>query len=154
MSLDHALKEFRQLVDTSADIPIVKKQRRNRMSAFLGAYAECGTIRKACSVVGVDRKTVYNWIRGDVEGFKELFELANHSYRESLEDMARERLRNPTGNRGSDVLLISQLNAAWPGKYKHGTADREEIGRETLEILKDMQRDWEKKLEAGAMEGE
>ncbi len=80
---------------------------------FLGAYAECGTIRKACRVVGVDRKTVYNWMRGDVEGSKELFELANHSYRESLEDMARERLENPQGNRGSDVLLISQLNARW-----------------------------------------
>jgi len=154
MSLEHALEEFRQLLDTSADLPIVKKQRRHRISAFLGAYAQVGTIRKACGIVGVDRKTVYNWLRGDVDGFKELFELANHSYRESLEDMARERLRNPTGNRGSDVLLISQLNAAWPEKYKHGTADREEVGRETLEVLKEMQRDWRKKLEAGTVEGE
>jgi len=138
----------------TADLPIVKKQRRHRMSAFLGAYAECGTIRKACSVVGVDRKTVYNWIRGDVEGFKELFELANHSYRESLEDLARKRLRNPTGNRGSDVLLILQLNAAWPEKYKRGNEQQEDVGRETLETLKQMQRDWSEKLEAGKVVGE
>jgi len=154
MSLDCALEEFRQLVDTSADVPIVEKQRRDRMSVFLGAYAECGTIRKACRVVGVDRKTVYNWLRGDVEGFKDLFELANHSYRESLEDMARERLENPQGNRGSDVLLISQLNARWPERYRQNTEGRESAAKEALQEIRDMHKAWKAKLEAETVEGE
>jgi len=154
MSLEHPLEEFRQLVDTSSDIPIVEKQRRDRMSVFLGAYAECGTIRKACRVVGVDRKTVYNWLRGDVQGFKELFELANHSYRESLEDMARERLENPQGNRGSDVLLISQLNATWPERYRANTEGRDQSAKEALQEIRDMHREWKRKLEAEAIEGE
>jgi len=154
MSLDRVLEEFRQLVDTSADIPIVEKQRRDRMSSFLGAYAECGTIRKACRVVGVDRKTVYNWLRADVEGFKELFELANHSYRESLEDMARERLENPQGNRGSDVLLISQLNARWPERYRANTEGRDQSAKEALQEIRDMHKAWKAKLEAESVEGE
>jgi len=154
MSLDHALEEFGQLLDISADVPIVKKQRRQRMSAFLAAYAEVGTIRKACRVVGVDRKTVYNWLRGDVEGFKELFELANHSYRESLEDMARERLENPQGNRGSDVLLISQLNARWPERYRANTEGRDQSAKEALQEIRDMHKAWKAKLEAESVEGE
>ena len=117
------------------------------MSAFLAAYAECGTIRRACRVVGVDRKTVYNWMRGDVDGFKELFELANHSYRESLEDLARERLENPQGNRGSDVLLISQLNARWPERYRQNTEGRDQSAKEALNEIREMHREWKKKLE-------
>jgi len=136
------------------DIPIVEKQRRDRMSVFLGAYAECGTIRKACRVVGVDRKTVYNWIRGDVEGFKELFMMANHAFKESLEDMVLERLQNPSGNRGSDVLLISQLNARDPERYRQGSEDKNSVAREALDTLKEMARDWKKKLEEKTVEGE
>lgn len=154
MSLEHASEEFRYLVNSSADVSIVEKQRRDRMSVFLGSYAECGTIRLACRVVGVDRKTVYNWMRGDVEGFKELFELANHSYRESLEDMARERLENPQGNRGSDVLLISQLNARWPERYRANTEGRDQSAKEALNEIRDMHKAWKAKLEAETVEGE
>jgi len=68
--------------------------------------------------------------------------------------MVRDRLTNPQGNRGSDVLLISQLNARWPEKYKRGTQEQEDTARETLETLRQMQRDWKEKLEAGTVEGE
>ena len=89
-----------------------------------------------------------------MEGFKELFELANHSYRESLEDMARERLENPQGNRGSDVLLISQLNARWPERYRANTEGKDQSAKEALEEIHQMHKAWKKKLEAETVEGE
>ena len=68
--------------------------------------------------------------------------------------MVRDRLTNPQGNRGSDVLLISQLNARWPEKYKRGTQEQEDTARETLETLRQMQRDWKEKLARETVEGE
>jgi len=87
-------------------------------------------------------------------GFAARFHLAKEEYREGLEDLARSRLLDPKGNIGSDLLLISQLNARWPERYRQGSEDRDSVGRETLETLKQMQRDWKKKLEAEAIEGE
>jgi len=89
-----------------------------------------------------------------VEGFKDLFDLANHSYRESLEDMAQERLENPQGNRGSDVLLIYQLNARWPERYRANTEGRESAAKEALQEIREMHRAWKEKLAAEPIEGE
>ena len=80
--------------------------------------------------------------------------MAKEEYRESLEDLARSRLLNPKGNIGSDLLLISQLNARYPERYRRHDEDRTEAAREALDTLKEMARDWTKKLEAGIVEGE
>ncbi len=80
--------------------------------------------------------------------------MAKEEYRESLEALARSRLLNPKGNVGSDLLLISQLNARWHERYRRRDEDRTEASREALDTLKEMARDWKKKLEAGTVEGE
>jgi hypothetical protein len=44
--------------------------------------------------------------------------LAHQEYVENLEQMMDDRLSNPTGNRGSDVLLMFKLKAEAPEKYR------------------------------------
>lgn len=80
--------------------------------------------------------------------------MAKEEYRESLEDLAMNRLKDPKGNQGSDLLLMAMLNAALPEKYRKHEEKRNETARETLETLKQMQRDWSEKLEAGKVVGE
>jgi len=120
---------------------------------FLKMYARCGTILNAAKATGISRPTVYAWRKQDTLGFAERFQLAKEEYRESLEDLAHSRLLDPKGNIGSDLLLISQLNARWPERYRQGSEEKDSVGRETLDTLKQMQRDWKKKLEAGTVDG-
>jgi hypothetical protein len=47
-------------------------------------------------------------------------ELAHKDYVESIEQEMDDRLSNPTGNRGSDVLLMFELKAEAPEKYREG----------------------------------
>jgi len=121
---------------------------------FLEMYGRCGTILNAAQATGISRPTVYAWDRQDTLGFAARFQLAKEEYRESLEDLAMSRLKDPQGNQGSDLLLMAMLNAAWPEKYRKHEEKRNETGRETLDTLKQMARDWKKKLEAGTVVGE
>jgi len=47
-----------------------------------------------------------------------------------------ERLENPTGNRGSDVLMMFKLKAEAPEKYREITTARDSPGRDLLTELK------------------
>ena len=46
------------------------------------------------------------------------------------------------------------LNARWPERYRRHDEDRTKAAKESLDTLKQMARDWKKRLEAGAVEGE
>ena len=89
---------------------------------FLAAFPDpklgVGTVLHTCRATDVGRATVYEWRTGDVFGFAARFDDARQDWRESLERIAMDRITDPQGNRGSDVLLMAMLNAAWPGKYK------------------------------------
>ena len=94
-------------------------QTRSRQDAFLQAYAEIGTIRGAQRTMAgiISRTIVYRWLKDD-PSFRTRFEHAQHDYRELLEDMVKDRLTDPAGNRGSDLLLIFSLKARWPERYR------------------------------------
>ena len=111
---------------------------------FLKMYARCGTILGSAKATGISRPTVYAWQKQDTLGFAAWFQMAKEEYRESLEDLARSRLLDPKGNVGSDLLLISQLNARWPERYRRRDEDRTEAAREALDTLKGMARDWKR----------
>jgi len=66
----------------------------------------------------------------------------------------RERLENPQGNRGSDVLLISQLNARWPERYRQNSESKDASAKEALQEIREMHRAWKRKLELEAIAGE
>jgi len=105
----------------------VKRKKGNRVilslqyesqTAFLEAFERYGTIGKACEAAGCSRTRVYDWRRGDVQGFAGRWELSRHRWRETLEDRMISRLEDPQGNRGSDILLMFALKGAYPEKYK------------------------------------
>ena len=118
-----------------------KTQQYATQDAFLSAYATTGGVSSACRASGVGRATVYDWERADTQGFVGRFETTRHVFRESLEQQMYDRLSDPAGNRGSDVLLIFALKAVWGDKYKDNIVLADDTSKEMLAQLRRMQRD-------------
>jgi hypothetical protein len=84
-------------------------------------------------------------------------EYAHQDYREFLEGLIHERLVNPQGNRGSDILLMFKEKAEWPEKYRE---EVKVIGVDASKQMMDKLRELAMKereraaLEAPAIEGE
>lgn len=120
------------------------RQRRtwDIQQAFLKAYAKCGSVKGAVRARGRENRTsVYSWEKEDILGFRERFELARQTYREYLEDLALSRIKGPTGNRGSDVLLMFLLKAHWPEKYREGRVSVDDTPKRVMEMLTEMMKD-------------
>ena len=88
-----------------------------RQDAFLAAYILIGSVKGAAEAVPVPRITVMKWSSANTQGFKQRYLEAQEDFRESLQDMAVERVK---GQKPGDnpVLLITLLNAHWPEKYR------------------------------------
>jgi hypothetical protein len=104
---------------------------------FLAQYGKCGTIMRAAEATNVSRETVRRWQRADKLGFADRFDSARERFREELEEIAFERLRDPQGNRGSDVLLITMLNAHWPEKYRRDAQPEDQSALRLMSMLRD-----------------
>ena len=94
----------------------------------LAALEEWGTVRKACQVAGVGRRTFHYWETDDPE-FSVSVDLARRAFAESLEDLALARVQNPDKGKGSDILLIGLLNANMPHKYRPQLALNEDSAK-------------------------
>ena len=88
-----------------------------RQDAFLAAFAVIGSIKAAAKAVKINRSTVGQWIQNDTHGFRARYHEAQDDFRESLQDMAVDRVKQQKPN-DNPVLLITLLNAHWPEKYK------------------------------------
>jgi len=103
----------------------------NRKKVFLSSYSEHGTIRLACAKAGISRETYRRWQGADYD-FARHFDLAKQEFAESLEEIAFDRVRNPNGNKGSDVLLLGLLNANWKEKYRPQFAMTEDTAKDLI----------------------
>ena len=81
-----------------------------RQDAFLAAYILIGSVKGAAEAVPVPRATVMKWSSNNVLGFKERYLEAQEDFRESLQDMAMDRVKNQKPG-DNPVLLITMLNA-------------------------------------------
>ena len=106
------------------------------MEMFLAAFEKFGTITRAAETCKIGRQTVYDWIHGDVKGFREKLEEARRGFTQTLENMMLDRLRDPTGNRGSDVLLMFSLNANHPSKYRPNAPPVDDAGKDIIKALR------------------
>ena len=97
---------------------VLAKRREPRQDAFLAAYARLGTIQAAADHVGMHRQGHYRWLDLNEGDYRTRWDAAQQTFNDSLEKLAFDRIQNPEGNRGSDVLLITMLNAHKPEKYK------------------------------------
>jgi hypothetical protein len=147
---DDAIKE-------TAPLTIQQRQTYDNQERFLRAYATHGKIVRAAEAVGISVSTVEGWQHKDIQGFNKRLELAHDKYVESWEQLMDERLADPKGNRGSDILLMFKLKAERPQKYRE---DVKVQGLEPLTALleearKLAARDIERRrLEEGASEGD
>ena len=107
-----------------------------RQDFFMTLYAELGSIRAAVKEMGLNRRTVNRWIKGDVQGFKERFEEAKHNFREMLQDLAVNRVKE-RGSKDNPILLITLLNAHWGEKYRPQTVAVDDTAKEVLSELRD-----------------
>ena len=110
-----------------------------RQDAVILAYQGLGTLSKASEAVGLGSDAVYLWSKQNIHGFNERMERGRQGYRDYLENMVHERLSNPTGNRGSDVLLMGALNANHPDKWSRNVQVTHEVGREVMATLAKIQ---------------
>ena len=121
-------------------LPTLKDQTTwHSQQDFLGAMGGHGTIQKSCQLSGVNRESVRRWRNDDVLGFAERFQAAVAAYGDYLEDMVHDRLENPTGNRGSDVLLMARLNAERPEKWSRNIKLTHDVPNELIQQLRALQ---------------
>jgi hypothetical protein len=136
----------------------VNQQCWDRQEAFLIAYAQLGTILHGAKAAGLHRNTVNHWIATDLYSFKKRMELAHQDYCDHIERMIDERLANPQGNRGSDILLMFKAKAEMPEKYREEVkvlgmeGPKEMLAR--LKEMADRERKKQEILEAPAIEAE
>jgi hypothetical protein len=136
----------------------VNQQCWDRQEAFLIAYAQLGTIFHGAKATGLHRNTVNHWISTDLYSFKTRMELARQDYRDFLEGLIRERLVDPQGNRGSDILLMFANKAENPEKYREEVkvlgmeGPKEMLAR--LKEMADRERKAQEALEAPTIEAE
>jgi transposase len=115
-------------------------------SRFLPEFAKHGTVTHAAQVVGVGRRTVYDWLARDAE-FRAAFAEAEQQAIDSLEREAVRRALEGTDEpvyqggkkvgsirKYSDTLLIFLLKGNRPSKYRE-RVDVTFQARETAERL-------------------
>jgi hypothetical protein len=111
--------------DEWAGLGLKPKQR-----ALLGAYAECGSLRKAALAADVARSNHTKWLKSS-DSYAKAFKVAEEVACQVLEDEARRRavegVEEPIYYQGvrvghrqvrSDVLLMFLLKGANPDKYR------------------------------------
>ena len=107
-----------------------------RQDLFLGLYSEMGSIRAAAKEMNISRRTPTRWIKDDIQGFKERFEEAKFNFREMLQDIAVNRVKEQS-SKDNPVLLIALLNAHWAEKYRPQTTSVDDTAKEVLSDLRD-----------------
>ena len=107
-----------------------------RQDLFLSLYSEMGSIRAAAKEMNISRRTPTRWIKDDIQGFKERFEEAKFNFREMLQDIAVNRVKEQ-GSKDNPVLLIALLNAHWAEKYRPQTTSVDDTAKEVLSDLRD-----------------
>jgi hypothetical protein len=120
-------------VDRQSSVSAATKGRQDR---FLEKYTELGRINHSAAATGIHVDTHGDWVRENVGGYRKRWEAAQQAWREALEKRALARIDDPQGNRGSDVLLLAMLNAAWPDKYRPGVIVADDTAKDLLAELR------------------
>jgi hypothetical protein len=108
----------------------IKKRTAEKQDRFLKAYSIAGTVTTAAIAAGIHRDTPYRWNKNDTNGFAKRFVDAQAEFSDHIESVAFERVRS---GQGSDLLLITLLNAHIPEKYR---ANRRRITDNGIEVIK------------------
>ena len=120
---------------------------RQNKKVLLAAVEQYGGNTRAMKAAGISKQTYYSYIRNDPD-FKENLEHAKLAFGESMLELAIDRVKNPDKGKGSDVLLISLLNAYLSHIFKPTTVVGEDTAKELItEWRKAARSDAKQKLE-------
>ena len=97
------------------------EMRWQRQEVLLERYSKRGNVTAGCLAAGISYRTHTRWLEGNIYSYRERFRLAHRQYVDGLEEMVQDRLDSPSGNRGSDVLLIARLNKEDPDAWRGNT---------------------------------
>ena len=128
-----------QITQPPATLNHAEKQCWDRQDLVIEAYRSLGTLAKAAQAVGLTPDAAWLWTKSNIHDFNTRMERGRQGYRDHLEAMVEERLSNPTGNRGSDVLLMGALNANHPEKWSRNVQVTHEVGQQVLATLQKIQ---------------
>ena len=140
-------------IDLNA-LSLQQKNALERQDRFLKHYVAQGTIQRAADLTGIHRRTQHEWTARDTLGFNERFQLAKDAFRERLENLLFQRVWDPTGNRGSDVLAIFLMKAHWRDKYGDISVLPDDAAKDTLASLRKLSKDAKKREKSGESETE
>jgi len=122
------------------DVPVkadtLKRHQFESQERFLKHYASVGNASQACELAGVARQTMYDWQTNDSQGFRDRWDQSRGAYADSLERLVHERLIDPSGNRGSDILLMFNLKSRRPEVYGDRVTVQDDTSRDMLSILR------------------
>ena len=79
----------------------------------------------------MSRNTVWSWQKNDIHGFAKKYEKGKEEFREYLQDIAVDRVKDQKPN-DNPVLLITLLNAHWPEKYRPGSTGADNAAKEIM----------------------
>tara|TARA_R100000306_G_C4297752_1_gene103466 strand:- start:77 stop:529 length:453 start_codon:yes stop_codon:yes gene_type:complete len=88
-----------------------RKNKCSNQTQFLANYGKLGTVSASSSKLGIWPSNHYLWLDSDDCDYVARFESAKLAYSEYLESIMLDRLENPIGNKGSDILLMFALKA-------------------------------------------
>ena len=89
-----------------------------RQELVLESYAKVGALKASCEAIDRTYEMADMWVTRDVHYFRRRLAVAREQYTAGLELLMHDRLHEPQGNRGSDVLLMFDLKAKRPDVYR------------------------------------
>jgi len=107
----------------------------------LEAFGKLGTVLHATRAASIDPKTHYNWMDADTLGYRARFGLALEHHADLTEGLMHERLTDPQGNRGSDILLIFKLKGLRPDRWREAALTVDDAAKDTLKELRKLRRE-------------
>jgi hypothetical protein len=121
---------------------------------FLAAYRKCGKVGKAAEASGLTRWAAIHWQRHDIFSFNRRLEAVHEDYCEYWEAGIDERLENPQGNRGSDILYMFKMKAEKPGKYRENVQITTDAPvKQMLEQMRQIELQQQKAASTGSAQG-
>jgi hypothetical protein len=77
----------------------------------------------------------------DTLGYRARFGLALEHHADLTEGIMHERLTDPQGNRGSDILLIFKLKGLRPDRWREAALTVDDAAKDTLKELRKLRRE-------------
>jgi len=114
--------------------------RWHEQEAIIAIIPSVGSLTTAATLAGVSWRTAYRWMEHDALGFKARMQDAWRAFGESIQAKALARIDNPDKNRGSDLLVITLLNAYLPERYKQQLVVTDTSSRYLLVEMREMRR--------------